>query len=1032
MKSREKDYPSRQELTEENLDDNNSLKKMLSLVGENKTVVDFGCATGYLAKLLLHKGCKITGVEVNAEAGKEAEQYCEKVVIADLDFIFLKEFLPRQTFDVAVFGDVLEHLRDPWRVLEETRQLLKPEGYVVASIPNIAHGAIRLALLQGRFDYMKLGILDDTHLRFFTRKTIEELFENSGYVVDVIERTILPVFSESSLVPVIKKSDYDRHLILRIEQEEEAETFQFVLKAFSSTLEGNYAALQEKYCRLNHNLEHSQSQQYQTQADLEHFKSQLYQTQTDLEHYQLKLRQAQIELNHLQTERQNLQTELNQSQFYGQKNQAELEYSKLQLHQTQAKLGRFQALITAMESSKFWQLRTAWFRFKKAVKITKGDEFYQSYAGFIAKTADSDLKKSESLFQFKQRTEQNGIGNSDLVLQLRYFLAVLKVKGLQYVLIKLFNKNFINKAFRKPETLPKKLDADIPYSDDSKYLQWLNKNYPNQADLRKLSKAVEELHYKPSISIIMPVYNAPERFLREAIESVIQQVYPNWGLCIADDCSTEPHVKQVLQEYSQREPRIKVVFRDKNGHISRASNSALEIAEGEFVALLDHDDLLTPNALYEVAFLLNQHPEADMIYSDEDKVDENNILREPFFKTDWCPDSFLSRMYTCHLGVYRRTLVTEIGNFRVGYEGSQDYDLVLRITEKTDKIFHIPKVLYHWRIHPQSAASGTAAKPYAYEAGKRALSEAILRRGETGEVLPISKYPGLYAVRYAIQDYKLVSIIIPTKDLAETLDKCLRSIFQKSTYPNYEVIVIDNGSIKEQTAKCIDNWKSKEPNRFSCYRLDIPFNFSQINNYAVEQARGNYLLFLNNDTEITAPDWIDAMVEQAQRPSIGAVGALLLYPDKSIQHAGVVLGIGGVASHSHRHYPSILPGYFGQVVTINNYSAVTGACLMCRREVFDSVNGFEENLAVFYNDIDFCLKLVEKGYKNIYLPHVVLYHYESKSLGKEFTSEKLALFNKETEYMKGKWQFFLENDPCYSPHLTKNSDDYSINLDCVS
>ena len=1013
-----KDYPPRQELTEESLDDNSSLKKMLSLVGENKTVVDFGCATGYLAKLLLDKGCKVTGVEINAEAGKMAEQYCEQVIIADLDFVSLEKILPNQVFDVAVFGDVLEHLRDPWRVLKETRQLLKPEGYVVASIPNIAHGAIRLALLQGRFDYMKLGILDDTHLRFFTRKTVEELFENSGYLVDVIERTKLPVFSDSSLVPAIKQSEFDRHLIQKIEQEEEAKTFQFVLKVFSSSLKGKYTVLQKKYCQLNHQLEHSQSQQYQTQTDLEHSQSQLYQTQ--------------LELNYLQVERQKIRTDLKQFQSHLQKTQAELEYYQLQLHQTQAKLARFQALIAAMESSKFWQLRAAWFCFKQAIKITKGDEFYQSYVSSIAKTAGSNLKQPKPLFQFKHKSEKLGIENSNSVLQIRYLLAVLEVKGIRYVLIKLLDKSFFGKALRKPETLPRKLDTNIPYSDDSKYQQWLNKNYPRQADLHKLSKAVEKLCYKPIISIVMPIYNVPERFLREAIESVIQQVYPEWELCIADDCSTEPHVKQILQEYSRREPRIKVNFRDENGHISRASNSALEIAEGEFIALLDHDDLLTPNALYEVALLLNQHPEADMIYSDEDKVDENNILREPFFKTDWCPDSFLSRMYTCHLGVYRRTLVREIGNFRVGYEGSQDYDLVLRITEKTDKIFHIPKVLYHWRIHPQSAASGTAAKPYAYEAGKRALSEAILRRGETGEVLPIPKYPGLYAVRYAIQDYKLVSIIIPTKDLAETLDKCLRSIFQKSTYPNYEVTVIDNGSIKEQTAKCINKWKSKEPNRFSCYRLDIPFNFSRINNYAVEQARGNYLLFLNNDTEITAPDWIDAMVEQAQRPSIGAVGALLLYPDKSIQHAGVVLGIGGVASHSHRHYPSILPGYFGQVVTINNYSAVTGACLMCRREVFDSVNGFAENLAVFYNDIDFCLKLVEKGYKNIYLPHVVLYHYESKSLGKKFTSEKLALFNKETEYMKGKWKFFLENDPCYSPHLTKNSDDYSINLEHVS
>jgi GT2 family glycosyltransferase len=447
------------------------------------------------------------------------------------------------------------------------------------------------------------------------------------------------------------------------------------------------------------------------------------------------------------------------------------------------------------------------------------------------------------------------------------------------------------------------------------------------------------------------------------------------------------------------------------GHISRASNSGLEIATGEFVTLLDHDDLLTPDALYEVVLLLNQHPEADMIYSDEDKVDEHNQLKDPFFKPDWCPDSFLSRMYTCHLGTYRRSLINEIGGFRTGYEGSQDYDLVLRFTEKTNKIFHIPKILYHWRIHLESASSGADAKPYAYIAAEKALLDALYRRGEKGIVSGVPGYSGLYSVRYEIENPKLVSIIIPSKNLGEILDKCLKSIFNKSVYSNYEVLVIDNGSTEEYTARVINYWQTKEPARFRCCKLDISFNFSKINNYAVTQAKGEYLLLLNNDIEVISPDWINAMVEQAQRPSIGAVGALLLYPDQSVQHAGIVLGIGGVGSHSHKQLHSVFPGYFGQLVTINNYSAVTAACLMCRREVYESVGGFEEELAVAYNDVDFCLKLVEKGYRNIYLPHVVLYHYESKSRGTEDTPEKLARLVKEADYMQNKWSKILKNDP---------------------
>ena len=508
----------------------------------------------------------------------------------------------------------------------------------------------------------------------------------------------------------------------------------------------------------------------------------------------------------------------------------------------------------------------------------------------------------------------------------------------------------------------------------------------------------------------------------------MEQVYPNWELCLADDRSTKPDVKSILEEYAERDDRIKVVYRSENGHICRTSNSALELATGEYIALLDHDDLLPPHALAKVVQLLNEHPEADFIYSDEDKVDEQNVHKDPFFKPDWCPDSFLSRMYTCHLGVYRRSLVEEVGNFRVGFEGSQDYDLVLRITEQTAEIHHIPDVLYHWRIHSQSTAGKSDAKPYATNAAQKALNEALERRGEPGKVTPRANFPGVYTVRYQIKEPKLVSIIIPTKDLADTLDVCLKSIFAKTTYPNYEVIVIDNGSTEAKTARCLKLWQKQQPDRFSYYAYDVPFNYSQINNYAVSKAEGEYLLFLNNDTEVITQDWLEAMVEQVQRPSIGAVGSLLLYPDDTIQHAGVVLGIGGVAGHSHKHLHVSQSGYISQAVSINNYSAVTGACMMCRREVFETVGGFEEKLAIAFNDVDLCLKIASCGYRNIYLPHVKLYHYESKSRGYEDTRAKQARFAAEVNYMRQKWRQLCDRDPCYNPNLTKSHEDYSLDV----
>jgi O-antigen biosynthesis protein len=386
-------------------------------------------------------------------------------------------------------------------------------------------------------------------------------------------------------------------------------------------------------------------------------------------------------------------------------------------------------------------------------------------------------------------------------------------------------------------------------------------------------------------------------------------------------------------------------------------------------------------------------------------------------------------MYTCHLGIYRRAIVEKIGGFRVGYEGSQDYDLVLRFTEQTAQIFHIPRILYHWRKHAESSTAGETVKPYAYESGRKAIADALVRRGEPGTVTPIPKNPGRYTIRYQIHRYKRVSLIIPTRDLGDYLDRCLTSIFRVSTYPNFEVIVIDNGSTEDQALQVLKEWQDQEPERLQVHTDDRPFNYSQLNNTAVQKATGDFLLFLNNDTEIITPDWIEAMVEQAQRSSIGAVGAKLLYADQTIQHAGVLLGVCGGAGHGHKFYPADEPGYLGQVVCISNYSALTGACLMCRRDVFEQVGGFTESLAVAYNDIDFCLKLRNIGLYNVYVPHAVLYHYESKSRGlDEADPVKRDRMLKERAYLHQTWATWIEADPGYNPHLTRKKEDYSLHL----
>ena len=560
------------------------------------------------------------------------------------------------------------------------------------------------------------------------------------------------------------------------------------------------------------------------------------------------------------------------------------------------------------------------------------------------------------------------------------------------------------------------------------YFLWRQQNELRRGDIERLRDMATVLTYRPLISVIMPTYNTPELYLREAIDSVLAQVYDRFELCIADDASTAPHVRAILEEYAAMDDRIKLVFRPENGHIAHASNSALALASGEFVALFDHDDVLTPDALFENVRVLNAHRDADMIYSDEDKVDDKGHRSNPYFKPDWSPDTFLSRNYVSHLGVYRRSLVLEVGAFRPGFEGSQDYDLVLRIVERTSRIYHIPRVLYHWRIHAASVASGVGVKNYAYDAAMNAIAEAMHRRSEPGRVEMLKDDPGNYVVRYDLKRDWKVSIIIPTRDHAEDLERCLSSIFTKSSYRNFEVVVLDNGSVENDTAVCFAKWRSLEPERVKIVPHDVPFNYSEINNYAVQQSSGEIVLLLNNDTEVIARDWIEAMLEQAQRPAVGCVGAKLLYEDDTIQHAGVVMRIGGVAGHSHRFYDRDAPGYFHVIKTINNYSAVTAACLMVRREIWDRMGGLDEQLTVAFNDVDFCLRVREAGYRNVYVPHAELYHYESKSRGYDDTPLKIARSIGEQQFMQARWNVASTDDPYYSPHLSLTSEDYSIRV----
>ena len=560
------------------------------------------------------------------------------------------------------------------------------------------------------------------------------------------------------------------------------------------------------------------------------------------------------------------------------------------------------------------------------------------------------------------------------------------------------------------------------------YEIWIDTyDYLSVRDKPALIDAIRRLEHKPLISVLMPVYNTPVKLLDEAIMSVRSQVYSNWELCITDDCSTNNLTKARLQQWAKEDNRIKVVYREENGHISNATNSAFEIANGEWVALLDHDDLLRENALAEVVLELNQHPDAQIIYSDEDKIDKDGVRYDPYFKPEFSRELFRSQNYFNHLTVHRAENIRAVGGWRIGYEGSQDYDLNLRIFERIppETIRHIPKVLYHWRSIEGSTALAGSEKDYAYDAGKRALEGHIQRLNLPATVEEIAGIP-FYRMRYSIPDpAPMVSLIIPTKDKIDLLKGCINSILKKTTYHNYEIIVVDNQSIEEDTLLYFKEIKKSKKIRVIHYTK--PFNYSAINNFAVDNAKGSIVGLINNDIEVISPEWLTEMVSWAALPEIGCVGAKLYYSNDTIQHAGVIVGLGGVAGHSHKYFPKDHPGYFHRLSVLQNLSAVTAACLLVRKSVYMEVGGLNaKDLTVAFNDVDFCLKVHSQGYANVWTPFAELYHFESISRGVEDNPEKISRFNREIDYMKKTWDHHLQNDPFYSPNLTKAREDFTV------
>ena len=558
---------------------------------------------------------------------------------------------------------------------------------------------------------------------------------------------------------------------------------------------------------------------------------------------------------------------------------------------------------------------------------------------------------------------------------------------------------------------------EVPYGP------WYRAYIPTEETLETQRK--QKFDYSPLISIAVPAYQTPVEFLRQMIESLIVQTYSNWELCIVNASPDNEEMQKVLAEYSAGDSRVRFCNLKENLGIAENTNRAFAMTKGEFVGLLDHDDLLAPNALYEIVKILQDHPQADALYTDEDKVTtELDEHFQPHLKPDFNLDLLRSNNYICHFFVVRKSIVEKAGGFRKEFDGAQDYDFIFRCTENAGEVLHVPEILYHWRTHKASTADNPASKMYAFEAGKRAIEAHLERTGTKGEVSHTQDL-GFYRVKYPVQGKPLVSVIIPNKDEKETLQTCLEMLEKNTGYQNFEIIIVENNSTTDEIFRY---YKELSGNRkIHLLRWGKEFNYSAINNFAVAHAKGEYLLFLNNDVKSINSDWLEEMLGVCQRPEVGGVGAKLIYPDNTIQHAGCVIGMGGIAGHMFVDMPADRTGYLHKASLLQDMSCVTAACMMMKKNVFLEAGGFTEELAVAFNDVDLCLKVRSHGHLIVYDPYVKLYHYESKSRGAEDSEEKVRRFQSEIEYIRSHWMEILKNgDPYYNKNLSLSKWNYSL------
>ncbi|MEM0955563.1 MAG: glycosyltransferase [Pseudomonadota bacterium] len=1174
-----------------------SLSRLAGMIPQGATVMDLGVGSGELgAWLVREKQCVVDGIEMSADHIERAAPLYRSLQQVDLEQPDAFAEFELASYDRVVFADVLEHVLDREGVLRRAASLLKPDGELLLSVPNVGYAGVVLDLLEGRFDYRDEGILDDTHVRFYTRDSLSRFLASLGFSIVQIDTITRPMhttefadFAPELLPTSLVNALLERpdalvyQYILRVRCNGEASmdvppttgiVNRFETRLFwmsegdlqhgEHKLQRQWATLNADDNRLNFSIEDAAGievlryfpadragvvhlKRFEVQAGdnridlctaaaldaaltqhlLAHHEAGAYTLlcqdgnawfEIPLEPLLGGARPTRIEVIIEQSwplsqdykallaafadsdrKLSELADQLVEQRAHRRGLAGEIALLKTRLEEREQEMAELRSNAVVIRRvtdlvalarqllGQLWRRRRGLFSFPLTLTaVTHGE---QQAGGWLAMTGDSGhlyyqiparLRGHVLYFRIRFEAEDRLWGPKLYTVvdgELHEMMAPMyehrdgktifgtleaqdELQGLVFAPSRLDCRVRV-KTFRL-----RRVPAWLVEMEDSWRWLWYyrcfgarwtweraredfalwTENWPQlgtkreyadwwesygktpEAELMAQRRRAAAFESPPTISIVMPTYNTPPALLEKALASVLEQTYPHWQLCIADDCSTQEDTRASLRALAEKDERIAVHWRDSNGHISAATNDAIGLATGDYVAFMDHDDALTPNALYEVAIVLQQAQPPRLVYTDEDIVAADDAPIRPHFKPDWNPDYLASINYFCHLVVMERALLDEVGQLREGYEGAQDYDLVLRATEvlQPEHIHHIPKVLYHWRAVEGSTAEDIDHKGYAVDAGVCALADQIARLGQDAEV-ELSEMGMAYRVRHSLPDpTPSVEILMPTRDSLDVLSHCVGSVLTRTDYADFRLTIIDNGSEDPACLDYLETLASEE--RVRVLRYDREFNFAAIMNFGARQSDAELLLLMNNDMEVINSDWLEELASQAVREDIGAVGAKLFFATDYIQHAGVVLGVGpdAVAGHAFRGFYKSQTGHMGRLRLVQNYSAVTAACLALRRETFLEVGGMDEdNLAVAFNDVDLCLKLVDAGYRNLWTPYAQLFHFESYSRGHEI-GEKRLRFERERDFMQQKWGRRLFEDPAYNPNLTLQYESFDL------